>query len=191
VSAFLVTGLPRSKTAWMSVVASMVPDAICYHEPVTRFKRWECCFDIWKNPTTVHVGIADSGLGFHLDRILADVAPQILIIRRDPQQVKESLKRLNPTRTNYVDLLSESLDAFSTSPGVRSVAFDDLAHPDTVADCLNHLIPGSTLAKERISELINLNIQVDLDRFWKLASANRAHAAEMLGAGVIPRLHLS
>lgn len=194
-SAYLIVGMPRSKTAWMSVVASMVPGSICHHEPVTRFKRWECCFDIWKNTAMPHVGIADSGLGFHLERILAEVAPRVLIIRRDPKEVIESLKRISPTQINYepenlVRALTESLDAFAAAPGVLSVAFEDLERPEIVANCLNHLIPGGTLSEDRIRELIDLNIQVDVDRFWKLAGANRAHAIEMVGRDIALRLRV-
>lgn len=187
-TAFLIVGLPRSKTAWMSVVASMVPGSICHHEPVTRFKRWECCFDIWKNPSAPHIGIADSGLGFHLERILAEVAPRVLIIRRDPRAVKESLARLNPIETNYVDLLSETLDRFTSSPGVLSVAFEELDHPDVVAECLQHLIPGGTLDSERISELIKLNIQTDMERMWKFAAAARPE--KLVGPDVLAKLRV-
>ena len=187
-SRFLIVGLPRSKTAWMSVVASTVPGALCFHEPVTRFENWECCFDIWENTARSHVGIADSGLGFHLERILAEAAPWVLIIRRDIDEVKASLKRLHPIELNYCELLAEKLDEFASCPGVMSVRFEDLANSETVAECLRHLIPGCSPDEERIRELIRLNVQVDMNHVWQFAA--RARPEAIVGREVLAKLRL-
>ena len=39
-TAFLITGLPRSRTAWMAVAATD-GTAVCYHEPTMHLARWD------------------------------------------------------------------------------------------------------------------------------------------------------
>lgn len=189
-SAFLITGLPRSKTAWLSVVASTVRDSICYHEPVKRHKSWECCFDLWASKDYEHTGIADAHLGFHLDAIRERVNPRILIIRRDIEHVKASVAALGGPQTNYVDLLAHALDRHITAEGLAWVSFDGLTHIDIVGRCLNFLMPGCTIDERKIREMIDLNVRVDMDVVWDFALANRENADLILGANVMAGLAL-
>lgn len=187
---FLITGLPRSKTAWMSVVASTIPGSLCRHEPMAHMKSWECCFDIWKNTAYEHRGVSDAHLGFHLGRIIAEANPQILIIRRDIAQVKESLTRIGGAQSNYCDLLAVALDKFSGHPAIASVGFDSLKSPAIVQQCLQHLMPGCVPDESRIRELIDLNIQADLDLVWQRALESRADVNKILGIDQIPGINV-
>lgn len=185
-TSFLITGLPRSRTAWMSVVASSVPGAMCYHEPMARLKRWECCFDIWRRADYPHVGVSDAHLGFHLTRIIAEAGPRILVIRRDVEKVKESLLKIGGPHSNYCDVLAESLNRSSGQKNVAWVNFDSLRDLKTVTDCLRHLMPDCAIDDDRIRELIDLNIQTDMELVWQRALESRTASNQILGADVMP-----
>lgn len=186
---YLITGLPRSRTAWMSVAASTVPGSICYHEPMKRHTSWECCFDLWKSGP--NVGIADAHLGFHLERIIKEVNPRILIIRRELHEVKDSLAKLGGPQTNYTDLLGAALDRFIQAPGIACVHFQGLKSLAIVKQCLAFLMPGCTPDEARLTELMDLNIQADLEHVWDCAIANRSRADQMLGPETMVGLHLT
>ena len=53
---FFITGLPRSRTAWMAAFMTS-GNAVCLHEP----RNWAA---MWNHDGAQHVGISDSGLGF-------------------------------------------------------------------------------------------------------------------------------
>lgn len=186
---FLITGLPRSKTAWMSAVASSVAGAMCFHEPMKRFKSWECCFEVWQEKY-LHVGIADAHMGFHLASVIERANPKILVIRRDLDQVKASLEALGGPQTNYPDLLAQALDQFMAHPNVAWVTFDALKSIDIVKQCLQFLMPGCLIDDNRIRELLDVNIQVDMERVWDCAFANRSRADQMLGPDTMAGLGL-
>lgn len=185
---YLITGLPRSKTAWMSVVASTVAGSLCYHEPMARLKRWECCFDLWEHAPYDHVGIADAHLGFHLDRVISESSPRVLVIQRDIAEVKESLRKMSAVHSNYCDLLGAALDKYRVHPLFMWVSFDALNKVAIIQRCLEHLIPQCRPDAERIKQLIDLNVQSDMEVAWQRALQSRADVHKILGTESIPGL---
>ena len=182
---FLIAGLPRSKTAWMSVVCSTVPGAICYHEPIVKYHRWECCFDIWESSKYRYVGVSDSSLAFQFERIIAQANPRILIIHRDLDDVKRSLRALGGPQSNYPEILSEKLRRYMTHPSVAWIEFEKLKDPAFIEQCLAYLMPGCLIDHEKIEELIHMNIQEDMERVWDFAMAQRAPLDVLLGPEVM------
>lgn len=162
---------------------------MCWHEPVARLKRWECCFDLWKEDTYPHVGVSDSHLGFHLARIISEANPRILVIRRDITQVKESLTKIGWQPSNYCDALAAALDRFSSHQSVAWVPFDGLQNATTVRHCLEHLMPGCSTNESRIRQLIDLNIQADMEVVWQRALESRGLECRILGVDVMPGIN--
>lgn len=76
---FFITGTPRSRTAWLSVVATSGA-SVCLHEP--GFGDVESARAVWAKGTPSRIGIADAGLGLHLRAILAEFRPRTLIVER-------------------------------------------------------------------------------------------------------------
>jgi hypothetical protein len=113
---YLVTGLPRSRTLWMS---HFLPD--CVHEVAHRLNSVD---DLNRIP----FGISDSGLGFFLKEILEDLKVPTVIIDRDPEEVEESLCKMLPhmPATNYCGLLGDFLAAWQHHPLVLCIRFHDL-----------------------------------------------------------------
>ncbi len=158
---FFITGLPRSRTAWLAV-ASTTGNSICHHEP--GFGDYESARDIWQAPSEVRVGISDAGLGLHIRRIVDDIAPRVLIVDRDLEAVLASFERyagmdLAGSRDAVRDRLWDLRDALEFDhPLIRRVRFEDLTSQSVVTDCMAWL--GVTPLN--LPQLMHLNIQSDL-----------------------------
>lgn len=186
---FLITGLPRSRTAWLTAAANTVADTMCLHEVTADLPRWQSIFGIWEEPwDAFHVGIADSALGFRLSEIIAYAAPRILIVERPQAEVEESLARIGVAKSNYCTLLAEKLEVFKTHPLVRHVAYANLADTAEVVRCMAHLLPGATICEAKIAALQCLNIQADIGRALEMAPSRCDKAAELFGPDVVTRL---
>ncbi len=151
---FFITGLPRSRTAWLSVVAG------CVHEP--GYGDMESARRIWSRP----VGIADAGLGMHLPAILREFQPRTLIVERPQLEVMDSLRsyfgaHIDPGWAPVVwDKLRDLFVALRVeSPQIKRVAFADLDSIDVVRDALAWLgVPEP----RNLEGLMHMNIQSSL-----------------------------
>jgi hypothetical protein len=144
---YLITGLPRSRTLWMS---HFLPD--CVHEVAHRLNSTD---DLNRIP----FGISDSGLGFFLKEILEDLKVPTVIIDRDLDEVEESLHDMLPCMpaTNYCELLGDFLAAWRHHPLVLCVRFHDL--DARMAEICEHLgLPYDWKRHEQIGH-IELNVE--------------------------------
>lgn len=186
---FLITGLPRSRTAWLSLVASQVAGAICYHEPIVFCKTWQDSLAVWSLKGYTHLGISDSSLGFHLGEILPDYGPRTLIVERSIGAVVQSCLTADlPDPRHYCELLSSKIRPFRDHPMVKTVAFEALKSPHVVLDCLTHLMPGAEIDIKKIALAEYQNIQVDLAMIRGWAKDRAPDADAILGADVMREL---
>lgn len=181
---FLVTGLPRTRSAWLAVVAT-IDRSLCYHEPTSWLPRWQDVFDLWNASTHRYTGISDNALGFHLPEIIARIAPRVLIIERDIGEVEASLdEALGMGRLNYCALLQSALDY--DHPLIMRIPYAYLKDDRTVAECLTHLMPDLAVDMVRIKELQRMNIQTDMSRVKRLAP--HADLNALLGPEIASKL---
>jgi hypothetical protein len=185
-TAFLITGLPRSRTAWMAVAATD-GTAVCYHEPTMHLARWDDVFDeIWHGHGGFeHVGISDHGLGFHLPEITRRQV-RTLIIDRPIAEVDASLARIGLGGSNFCDLLAEAL-AYRHSL-IRRVPYAALADTDTVIACLDYLMPGAFIDPARIADLQGENIQADVHAAIRAGMARADDLTAFLPGEALARL---
>ncbi len=179
---FLITGLPRSRTAWMSALANTVPGAICYHEPLVEFGTWQDSLALWRNADRRWVGVSDSGMARHLAPIMETVRPRTLIIERNPTEAVRALERLFPAvdATDIVSQLRAKLSAVAGHPLVRAVPFEDLAEPAIVVDALRWLMPGAEISVEKVIEFGRMRIEADMDRVRRAAASMSVERARAL-----------
>lgn len=164
---YLVTGLPRSRTAWM---AEWLPN--CVHEPVIDLDA----IDDLRGVYAKHQGVSDSGLGFWLDWILREIKPRTLIIERDIAEVERSLAELCPQMpaTNLCQLLRAELDKHKAHPLVMVVPFHALSHPITMRKVWWHLTGNHNPFDEgRYDRMNKMNIQVDPERAIELVKSRK------------------
>lgn len=168
---YLITGLPRSRTAWFAAVCSTVDGSICYHEPSADYRTWQAAASLWDSARQKWCGISDSGFSFKIREIIDQWHPQVLIIERPAGEVLTSLEGIGIRRSNICDLMHERLDAVSAADGAMRVNFADLTNNHVVAGCLEHLMPGARICLPQIEIMQRLNIQADMDRVWKAVQA--------------------
>lgn len=178
---YLITGLPRTRTAWMSIAASMGPASICFHEPMSESGSWRKAAELWQSETFKYIGIADSAFGFHLSEILHDIRPRTLVIERPQADVAASLGKLSTRQTNYCDLLAARIEEFKSHLLVKTISFSALRDNETVLECLDWLMPGLYFDRAKIEQLQNMNITVDMDRVWRLAVEHKHQMLDMIG----------
>ena len=169
---FLITGLPRSRTAWMARAASIPGRSFCVHEPLCWLPRWDWVFkDIWgyDHPFDFF-GVSDHGFGFHLPAIMERLAPRTLIIERPIAEVEASWERLTrQSAGRFCEVLAEYL-AFEHTQ-IKRVAYADLGDTDAVVACLEWLMPSVSVDRDRIDRLQRVNIQVDIRGVMQAAEA--------------------
>ncbi len=172
---FLITGLPRSRTAWLAVAATRA-NVICHHEPSAWLKDPDDLTRLWNEPNHV-VGISDSALGIILPELLQAHGPRTLIVKRSPEAVRSSvaaylaaggLSVADADLSRRLARLGSVLASCENSPLVRVVEFESLRHIETVKSVLSWLTPGAPLPG-LLGQLMHMNVQSDLD--YNLAAA--------------------
>ena len=168
----MVTGLPRSRTAWWSVVAS-TPYSVCLHEPAKDCKTFDELKERWLS-LPVYRGISDSGLAFQMGRIMHEIEPRTLIVDRDPNDVLASFRRywgrpFDEERggTMLFDAASILAD-FHKHPLVRVVKFEALNDYDTAQECFRWLMPGNPHPLRE--DLFHMRVNVDREHIAKVVS---------------------
>lgn len=186
---FLITGLPRCRTAWFAEAAKTSRSS-CVHEPIKYLTHWRDVYGIWRAPGRGEfTGISDSSLGFHLGEILDVAAPRTLIVHRPVEEVEYSLRKQGfAVDTNYCTILEKRLEQFWHHPLVQNVSFPSLGEVECVIQCLQHLMPGVRFDLDRLDQLVDTNIQADLLEARKSAAERVADLPALLGEDVIAEL---
>ena len=145
---FLITGLPRSRTAWMAEVCTTARST-CEHEPIRHMTTWRDVYALWRGAGPDFIGVSDSSMGFHLGEILDVARPRTLIIDRPIHEVQgSSAAKGFPVTSHLLKILKDRIDPFRAHPLVAVVHYDDMKSSDVIARCLEHLMPGLELGPE-------------------------------------------
>jgi hypothetical protein len=174
---FFITGLPRSRTAWLAVAAT-TPTSICVHEPIRDVSSFEQLRDAWLSSNAMEAGVADSGLGLYIDRVIREVAPRTLIVERRFSDVLRSFEAYMAgieididATVHYLTKLYKALQGAKGSK-IRRIDYDDLQSLEKLGNALNWLIPGADFS--HLPDLMEVNIQVSrgkmLDDLGKVES---------------------
>lgn len=173
---FLITGIPRSRTAWFSVVTT-TPKSICYHEPTSSLDSFEALRDLWADDRFPYVGVSDSSLVMQLGRILQEVEPRVLIIDRAPEEAARSFDcYMSGSGRNFRPhpicvALHEELQRYRAHPSVFWLDYDAVSDIEAVAEAIAWIIPDVTFPK--LEELMHMNVQADRD--WVIEKAKHPH----------------
>jgi len=174
---FFITGLPRSRTAWLAVALSR-SNAICHHEPSAWLKDHEALEELWA-PSVVSIGVSDSALGVAIGPILEAFGPRTLIVQRPIEDVLTSIAgylgkggfEVNHERLRRRLLfINDKLHKHHRHPLVRVVAYEDLTNVETVRNVIGWLTP-SVRPPIDLDQLMHLNIQADLGYSVAVAAA--------------------
>lgn len=169
---YLITGLPRSRTAWWAVVAS-TPYSVCLHEPAKECKTFDELKERWL-ALPLYRGVSDSGLALQLGRVLEEVQPRTLIVQRDPADVLASFRKYWGQPFNdeaawrlLIDA-NDALDEHAGHPLVRCVKFEALNDYDTAQECFRWLMPGNPHPMRE--DLFHMRVNVDREHIAAVVS---------------------
>ena len=184
---FLITGLPRSRTAWLATAANTVRNCRCWHEPLQWLDKWEDVVpEIWERPGASYIGISDHALGFHLEALLEQLSLRVLVVERPQEEVEASLQKLGLPAGKYCQLLSDRLSY--QHPLICRISFSQLHRTSVVVEVLEWLMPGAEVDPTRIEALQYLNVQVHLPKLLRGAANLAARADTLLGVDVMAEL---
>lgn len=181
---FLITGLPRSRTAWFAALASALPGAICHHEAISypHITSWQQAALLWEREMDGYIGISDSSFGFHLPEIMTRWAPRVLVVQRNWQDVVAACERLGLVNAaGYCEALVPKLLAVQGNPSVRFVEFADLVDDEVVRSCLWWLMPGVSIPMDLIRIYQRFNVQADLAQVMAAVRTKEKHLPALLG----------
>lgn len=194
---FYITGLPRSRSAWLSVALSEYRLTSCLHEPLARMASYSpsAVQAVLSAAHTPFAGISDAGLPVVAPDLPAQLPGPIVVVLRDPADVAESLARYLggavEAHLGGVALMTERLHAFIERYDVDDrllvVDFYDLARNDVMRKVWEHLVPGTPFQRRRIESLQRLRIEPVVDRLLDgLTDAARQRVADAVAAAPDP-----
>ena len=163
---FFITGLPRTRTAWMSQFFT-TNESYCYHEALRKAVTTGKVADTMLNRNEYYVGNSDSSLPFYIDDMMEYFpdAP-ILIIERDVFEVDQSLRNL--FGGNHDEVLIKTmreLVRIEKEYHTVSVSFEELDDPVVMKDIWKYLIPAIPFDKGRYERFNELNISINKKKY--------------------------
>lgn len=175
---FVVIGLPRSRTAWLSRFLSY-GNWHCGHE---ESRHWRSLDDVRAWVVQPKTGTAETGIAAHW-RLLPRLAPnaRVVIVRRPVAEVVESLMRIDTGEgafdraalTAAMSRIDAKLNQIEKRlPGVLSVKFADLETEETCATVFEHCLPFEH-DHEWFERWRNVNVQCDFPALMRYAGAYR------------------
>lgn len=183
---FYVTGLPRTRTAWLANMLTNGITSVCLHEPLARLgsrdvyeakpamlqamiTRW-----IEITPAVRFRGLADSGLHVALPELPAQIPGPIVVIHRDPERVIDSLVAYSGWRreqwSDTVYGMFNSLCNFITKHENRmpvlEVEFEEVS--ERMPEIWAHVFEGKlTFPRTRFEELDRYRIDIPFARLFE------------------------
>lgn len=168
---FFITGLPRSRTAWMAAFMS-TGQAHCFHDVLADCEpsgmRAKMNFGArW-------VGDSDSALTlFHKEVKQEFPKAPWLVIDRSVHDVYASLSRIEsvPCFAELMVYMATLLAETKRAVNPMVVRFDQLDDEGTMREIVAHLCPGMEFNKERFELFKLMNIQITGTRWEHLFEA--------------------
>ena len=176
---FLVLGLPRSRTAWLSRFLTY-GDYVCGHEELRHCRSID---DVKAWLSQPHIGSAETTAA-PFWRMMLRLAPDIrvVVVRRPVAEVVESLAAFGFDRA-VMQPLMEKLDkklsqVVKRVPGVLEVSFDALNDEATCRAVFEHCLPYRFDAA-RWRKLAGDNVQCDMMAMVRYASAYKQQLSKL------------
>lgn len=159
---FFVIGMPRTRTAWLSVLLTH-GDTFCFHEGTGKRATFAEYVAMLRARPEACVGDSNAGLPEHIDALLAEFPDaHFVVMRRDEKESLRSLCAADPARAQSVrDSWPAYVASFeeATKKLPRCLFFDskELKSESACGQITQHLA-GFKLDSERFRKLADLHI---------------------------------
>ncbi len=164
---FIILGLPRSRTAWLSTFLTYDPWT-CGHDILKGIYTKTDLRDFFMRPYT---GASDTGLIEYLN-VLRPLDLKVVIVLRPVQEVEKSLKSLGlPSDSLFLSYLENLLKVESERPGVKTFRYEDLKRQSVCREIFEHCL-DLPFDVPWWKELKDLNIQTDIKKDLRSIQGN-------------------
>lgn len=166
---YLITGLPRSRTAWFAEFMG------CDHEPTFHMDTVDDIAAYFAK----NRGASDHGLGFFVKHIVEDLGIRTLIVERSIEDVIKSLGEFFPHidyrhSYDFCLRLAGKLDEVKKNPLVMVLPFEKINNLNHMEKAFWHLCPGEAFDEGKYLAMRNTIVEVDLPALLKkLPSSGR------------------
>ena len=166
---FFITGLPRSRTAWLSTFFTG-NNCFCYHEVIRVSDGFDDAIQKLLNRKEMYVGNSDSSLPIWMDKIdhILHRSP-IVIIERNIDEVAHSLTKTfgKYDYTIVLDLTLKGLETMKNRYNYISVDYNKLNEQVYLEMIWNFCTPNIPFDKDKFETLKAINISINKDLYMK------------------------
>jgi len=165
---YIITGLPRSRTAWFSGLLS-TGRSICFHEPKSQFGSWDNFYDYTQALDYDFIGISDSSLSIDPDFKLEKFgnAKMVIILRNADDAIDSFSDFLGLPITESTDLISSITRGLAKwiDRGLGTIAdYDSLNHESVIKEIWQVCLPDITFEPTRVMIFQNLLINQHIEK---------------------------
>jgi hypothetical protein len=175
---FLITGLPRTRTAWLSAMFTVGP-VFCAHDLSFSLMRdggvdaEELADRIELLPGCFH-GSADAGTLLMLGDLRERLGnPPVLLVKRPLEHVLLSFCRVTQTTPEQSRLVLEALQARALEaeklPGVMTVRFDELDHEQVIRMAWRHLTCDLPFPLDHFQRMRSMRVEIHPEIMFRAA----------------------
>ena len=171
---FFVSGLPRSRTAWLANFLT-TDKSLCFHDGLKYCRKVEDLTEVFKRSDKEFVGDSDSALVLFYHRIQAlfPDSPWVLVYRNF-KDCADSALRLSFAGEDTESILIDGAARLAVirlaelelkSPNVLIVDYDELDNSKVIRSIVNHVTPGVLFDEERFKLLDGLHTQIHESKY--------------------------
>ena len=156
---FIIYGLPRSRTAWLSQFLSF-DGWVCHHDSMMEADGFNGIRAILATPKS---GICETGFvaGAPLLRKCFRTA-NIVVVKRPVDDVRKSLMKFGwEFAPDHLEWMDRELDKISAWPGVLTVNFEDLSDQSVCETLFEHCL-GQPLGVDWFHQWKNRIVEIDM-----------------------------
>lgn len=161
---YFITGLPRSRMAWLSN-AMTYGDSTCLFEPMSKckdFPETATLKEMLASTGTSIAGSSDCTYAVFTDQIIKNFpGAKCVVVVRD---VRDSIAGMNKlgflADTRFYDAALGGICAMLRWPQTLRVEYNGLSDPSIGEAIWNHCVPGIPFNRNRWAQLSELNVQV-------------------------------
>ena len=166
---FFITGLPRSRTAWLANLFTF-KNSFCFHE-LSRVGSDPA--EIYRKLQTRredHVGSADQLLPYYIDYMTERVENyKIVVIKRPKIQCKLALANwmgyADYEIESKIDALDKRIDKMQAIYETKTIPYEALDDPYVIEDLWYHCLPSVPFDEDRFNMLNEFNIQLMKEKY--------------------------
>jgi len=173
---FLITGLPRSRTAWISAYFQGLDGVSCFHEPETQVFSFDCLIEYIDDVFTEYTGVSSSGMAvWTAFEFITFSGCKSLIIDRSIEDVIQSLSNANigignEENRKICDYVIELYDRMHFETDCMQITYEALDDSYWMEKIQNHLVPGVPFSYKYWESIMEMNIQVDMKKWYSRES---------------------